>query len=444
MKIRILTVLALMLGTLTPVAAYAAPGRVANFSLRDGSQSAKLATLPTLSGPCAPGAIYELACDVDRDGDVDIFDIQLTAGRWDQTGTWMSDNDHNHLGQTWTGSNNPLKIDGSFSSPDPAALVLSNSDPLGDGLSVTSAGQDGMQIGFTGSYGVYVFSAGDDGLRVQSAGSDGVHIEYAEAAGVRVYDAGTDGVLICSTGIEFGCNEYGTLSNGVEIVKAENYGVMVHSAGDDGIWVESADGVGVWANTTQASGQWGFYTPDKIRGSNVTLESLSLVAQVSDPDSLAAGDLVTAAGVADPLSGSTVHVPLVRLADGAATAVVGVVEGRLVLVEHGVSAQPGEGEAQGEPSPPELRSADGPAQPGDYVALTIYGAAQVKVENGEALVPGQRVTVGANGAARALRTFTVQLAGGEGTADITESAPTLGVVLEPPEDGMVWVLVNPQ
>ena len=26
----------------------------------------------------------------------------------------MSDNDHNHLGQTWTGSNNSLKIDGSF------------------------------------------------------------------------------------------------------------------------------------------------------------------------------------------------------------------------------------------------------------------------------------------------------------------------------------------
>ena len=54
------------------------------------------------------------------------------------------------------------------------------------------------------------------------------------------------------------------------------------------------------------------------------------------------------------------------------------------------------------------------------MALTIYGAAQVKVQNGEALVPGQRVTVGADGAARALGTITVQLAGGEGTADIAE------------------------
>ncbi len=74
----------------------------------------------------------------------------------------------------------------------------------------------------------------------------------------------------------------------------------------------------------------------------------------------------------------------------------------------------------------------------------VMGAAQVKVQDGESLLPGQRVTVGADGAARSLGTLTVQLAGGEGTADIAESAPTLGVVLEAPKDGMVWVLVNPQ
>lgn len=42
-------------------------------------------------GPCAPGAVYDPACDVDRDNDVDIFDIQLTASRWNTTGTWVSD-----------------------------------------------------------------------------------------------------------------------------------------------------------------------------------------------------------------------------------------------------------------------------------------------------------------------------------------------------------------
>ena len=379
---RSLFALTLVLSVLLPGAATAAP------------------TSSPLAGPCATGAAYDSACDVDHDGDVDVMDVQLSAGHWNQAGTWMSDNDHDHLGQTWTGNGNPLTIGGTYSYPS-APLVLNNSS--GNGLRIGSVSGDG----------VFVNTAGNDGVFVGTADNDGVHVEVADDDGVYVW-------------------------------WATHYGLHVGNAGNDGLWVQAASGVGAWANTTQASGQWGFYTPDKIRGSNVTLESLSLVAQVSGPDGLSAGDIVTAAGLADPLSGSTVHVPLVRLADGAATAVVGVVESRLALVEHGVSAQPDEGEAQGEPSPPELRSTDGPAQPGDYVALTIYGAVQVKVQNGEVLLPGQRVTVGADGAARALGTITVQLAGGEGTADMTESAPTLGVVLEAPKDGMVWVLVNPQ
>ncbi|MCB0041846.1 MAG: hypothetical protein KDE23_19315 [Caldilinea sp.] len=400
MKARIMIALALMLGALFPVAVSAATSKVAN-------SSEELATFSssTFTGPCAPGATYESACDVNHDGGVDVFDIQLTAGRWGQTGTWMSDNDHTHLGQTWIGSNNALKISGSFGSPDYAAMVLSNS--TGHGLRTASANGSGVWVNSAGTEGVWVQSAGGDGVAVSTAGGDGVFVSTA----------GGDGVYVSS---------------------ATHYGLHVGSAGNDGLWVENASGVGVWANTTQANGEWGFYTPDKIRGSNVTLESLSLVAQVSGLDGLTAGDLVTAAGVAEPLSGSTVHVPLVRLADGAATGVVGVVESRLVLVEHGVAAQPVEEEAQSEPSPPELRSTAGPAQPGDYVALTIYGAAQVKVQNGEALQPGQRVTVGADGAVRALQTRTVE------GMEVSEGAATLGVVLEAPKDGMVWVLVNPQ
>jgi len=41
-----------------------------------------------LATPCAPGGFYDPACDVDHDGDVDIFDIQLAAGHWNQSGTW--------------------------------------------------------------------------------------------------------------------------------------------------------------------------------------------------------------------------------------------------------------------------------------------------------------------------------------------------------------------
>lgn len=39
---------------------------------------------------CTPGAAYNPACDVDHDGDVDIFDIQLAAGHWGQTGTYSA------------------------------------------------------------------------------------------------------------------------------------------------------------------------------------------------------------------------------------------------------------------------------------------------------------------------------------------------------------------
>ena len=56
---------------------------------------------------------------------------------------------------------------------------------------------------------------------------------------------------------------------------------------------------------------------------------------------------------------------------------------------------------------------------------------------------GQRLTIAVNGRARPLGTIKVQLAGGEGTADIAESAPVIGVALEAAKDELVWVLVNP-
>jgi len=65
-------VLVLSLVLALPLTAAAAPG---------------FAAAPALQ-PCAPGAVYDPACDVDHDGDVDIFDIQLTAGHWNRNGVW--------------------------------------------------------------------------------------------------------------------------------------------------------------------------------------------------------------------------------------------------------------------------------------------------------------------------------------------------------------------
>jgi hypothetical protein len=87
----------------------------------------------------------------------------------------------------------------------------------------------------------------------------------------------------------------------------------------------------------------------------------------------------------------------------------------------------------------DLRSAEGPAQPGDYVALTVLGVVQVKVQDGAAIQPGQCLTAAdTSGHARALRAVQV-----EGIR-VDENGPALGVVLEAAEGGMVWVLVNPQ
>ncbi|MEI2655519.1 MAG: hypothetical protein V9G12_25840 [Microthrixaceae bacterium] len=155
------------------------------------------------------------------------------------------------------------------------------------------------------------------------------------------------------------------------------------------------------------------------------LHSLSLVAQVNGPDSLTPGDIVAVSGVADPIPGSTVHTPLVRLAGGTFTNVVGVVESHLAFTQQPSHPQPAEGEARSETPPSVLRSVDGPARLGDYVAITVLGAAQVKVDDAASIEAGQRLTVAERpGHARALR--TVQVEG----VKVDESGPTLGTALE--------------
>jgi hypothetical protein len=218
--------------------------------------------------------------------------------------------------------------------------------------------------------------------------------------------------------------------------------VEISKAAGDGVLVLEAGYNGVWAHTTRAGHDYGFYTPDRIFAGTTLLQSLSLVAQVGGVDALTPGDAVAAVGVADPLPDSPVHVAQVRLADGKSASVVGVVETRLELVQAGEltavaeDGTPAEGSV---PAPPELHSADGPAQPGDYVAITIYGAAQVKVDGSAAIEPGQRLTAAElPGHVRALRSKLLE------DMIVSEGAPVIGVALAASQDGLVWVLVNPQ
>lgn len=429
------------------------------------------ATAAPLVGPCAPGTAYDPACDVDQDGDVDIFDIQLTASRWNRTGTWVSDNDHDHLGQTWVGNNNPLRIQGNFGPPNEAPLVLSNSTSTGagllvssagstgvsvnsagnDGLSVGSAGDDGLSVSFPGDDGVSVLSAGGDGFDVQSAGGHGLSVGSSFGDGVHVESASGDGIFVCRAGLVASCTPSGT-SHGLEIGDAQSDGVRITDAEGDGIQIgdgtrfpltglripsPGTPGDALLPNTSDASGQWALFTTDDIQAGNVFASAHTLIAIVGGDQPLGLGDVVAATGLADPIPGGRDHLAEVRPATAEQSGIAGVVHSRLVL--RPIPGSAGDAEA-GEQ---DLRSVDGPALPGDYVAIIVLGAAQVKVDSATPIEAGQRLTIAVNGRARPLGTIKVQLAGGEGTADIAESAPVIGVTLEAAKDELVWVLVNP-
>lgn len=414
-----------------------------------------------LAAPCAPGAAYDPACDANQDSIIDVLDIQLTAGHWMQSGSWVSDNNHNHLGQTWTGSGNPLTIGGTYGPPNYAPLVLSNNHSVGNGLAVTAANSSavdvvsagrGMYVHTAAFDGIYMDTIGYDGLSICRTGSavgcthddknNGVEVANAQDNGFHVVHAGGDGLFVCQTGTAASCVP-ASANNGVEIGNTQTDGIRVTQAGDDGIQI--GDGTryprfGLYVpspgtientlipNTTDPAGEWALYTVDNIEAGNVFASGQTLIAVVGGDAALEPGDVVAAAGLAEALPGG--HSPLaqVRLATAEQGNVVGVVHSRMAL-----TPLPGK---QGEQ---DLRSVDGPARPGDYVAVTVLGAALVKVDPAVAVTVGQRLTVAETaGHARPLR--TVQVEG----VKLDESGPSLGVVLEPAGDGLVWALVNPQ
>ncbi len=71
-KLRLVFVMVLCVALAAPLTAAASPDLEGSAALQ----------------PCIAGAVYDPACDVDHDGDVDIFDIQLTAGHWNRNGAW--------------------------------------------------------------------------------------------------------------------------------------------------------------------------------------------------------------------------------------------------------------------------------------------------------------------------------------------------------------------
>jgi hypothetical protein len=371
--------------------------------------------------------------------------------------TTVARSDHNHLGQTWTGANNPLTIQGSFETGQHSALVLRNSAPGGLGVRVESA-ETGVAALNCSHYGLASYNAGWDGVfvwaptrlgvYVASPGEEGVYVDYAGDTGVYVFEAGTPGTYRTTD-----------QKNGFQIDGAEGYGLFVGSADLDGVRImrSADDGIQIgqgadapnygvyipspgpaytalWVNTANANGEWGLYTPDKISASNVTAQAQALLAVAAGDQTLEAGDVVTAAGLAAPLAGQQEPLPSVQRADAGSPGIVGVVTGRMSY-----QPVPGKTGADGQPAL-ELRSAAGPAKAGDYVAVTVLGVAQVKADaSAGAIQVGQRLTASSNaGVARSLR---VQQIDG---MTVSEGAPVIGQALEGlgAGKGLIWVLVG--
>ena len=261
--------------------------------------------------------------------------------------------------------------------------------------------------GTTGEWNLY-----NAGIRLNVPDTGGLRIgPSADYSLVISNTTGSDGIRILDTGddsIQIGSNP-----------DVANYGVYIPSPG--------VTTYGLWSNTQNASGEWALYTVDNIEAGNVLANAYSLVAQVGS-DTLSVGDVVAVTGVTDPIPGSTNPLPLVRLADSAAfNGVIGVVQSRMLW-----EVAPGK-EDEGAMS---MHSADGPAQPGEYVSLIVFGVAQVNIAPNSDIVAGDRLTASEQfGLARSLKSQEIN------GMLVVEGAPVFGIALETPTEGQTVIAV---
>ena len=242
----------------------------------------------------------------------------------------------------------------------------------------------------------------EGGLRIGPSADYSLVISNTTGSdGVRIYDTGDDAIQIGSD------PDY------------SNYGLYIPSPG--------VSTYGLWPNTAAAAGEWALFTVDNIEAGNVSFGGLSLVAKVEGSEALTVGDVVAVVGVADPLPGSTQPLSLVSLGKGAESGLIGVVKSRMVW-----EVAPGK-EAEGEMS---LHSADGPAQPGDYVSLAVFGVAEVKVDPQAVIVAGDRLTAAdLPGRVRSLQTRLL-----DGMI-VSEGAQVIGIALTAPTVGQQTIPV---
>ncbi|KAB2962503.1 MAG: hypothetical protein F9K18_09735 [Thermoanaerobaculia bacterium] len=245
----------------------------------------------------------------------------------------------------------------------------------------------------------------EGGLRIGPSLDYSLVIENTTGSdGIRILDTGDDAIQIGSP------------------PDVANYGVYIPSPG--------VSTYGIWSNTSNAAGEWAFYSVDNIQAGNVFAAGQVQIARVEGEQVLNPGDVVAAIGVGAGAPGTHDFLPTVTAAAGPdRLGVIGVVRSRMALLprptKEGADAYA-------------LESVPGPAQPGDFVALTVRGVTFARSDDSAPIAAGQRLTAAEReGAVRALRTRSLE------GMEVSESTPVIGVALGAADEdsGLVPVYV---
>jgi hypothetical protein len=223
---------------------------------------------------CQAGPGYASGCDVDQDGDIDITDIQLTAGRWNSTGVYSSG--HSHFGETWSGTTpaNGLVVQHTATSGFNSALFGQTASTSGNGVRARASATTGTSYGVfadhfsTSGAAVYGLAAGPTGETrgvmglANSVDGAGVY-GYAPNGGYGVIGKGNDAQ---GFGV-YGLND-GTFGPSIGVMGETNsdegigvYGQMNGAGAGAGVsgWAGSQDGWGVRGANAHPAGDAGYF-----------------------------------------------------------------------------------------------------------------------------------------------------------------------------------------